>query len=277
MGKLGYMQVVKVNAALTPSASGVRLALSAKDLRAEGKAHFQAGRFFDALESYTGCVALKPSASLHCNRALAFMNLYKDARVAEMPEEDRHAWRIEGLRRALHETSVAAIRLQANHPKAFYLAGMARLDLGKLDPMLDPKQRLVMFELALETLVQASELTEDEQVDIKIKEATEELDKTLKHMEELGKQGLLKRPKKEPNPASGEAAPKPKFEPAAAFAGPRPGFVFRTGSEGVGYYEDVAPSASFQYVPKAGLGDPSQYHDQDFKDIDLKDLVKVMD
>lgn len=169
-------QIVKVCAALVPSASGVRVTLTATDLRAEGKAHFEAGRFFDALESYTGCVHLQPSAALHCNRALAFMNLYKDARVVGLPEGQIHSWRVEGLRRALTDTSVAAIRLDPSYPKAFYLAGMARLSLGRLDPTLDPKARAVMLQMAVETLMQASELSDDEEVDLKVIEATKEME-----------------------------------------------------------------------------------------------------
>ena len=173
MGK----EIVKVCVALAPSASGVQLTLSATDLRAEGKAHFEAGRFFDALESYTGCVQLQPSAALHCNRALAFMSLYKDARVVGLPEMQQHSWRVEGLRRSLTDTTFAAMRLDPSHAKAFYLAGMARLDLGRLDPTLDPKARVVMLQMAVETLMQASELSDDEAVHLKVIEATKEMEK----------------------------------------------------------------------------------------------------
>ena len=173
MGK----EIVKVCAVLAPSASGVRLTLTATDLRAEGKAHFEAGRFFNALESYTGCIQLQPSATLHCNRALAFMSLYKDGRVVGLPEAQQHSWRVEGLRRSLTDTAVAAVRLDASHAKAFYLAGMARLDLGRFDPTLDPKSRVVMLQMAVETLMQASELSDEEAVDLKVIEATKEMEK----------------------------------------------------------------------------------------------------
>ena len=169
--------IVKVCAAFAPSTSGVRLTLTATDLRAEAKAHFEAGRFFNALESYTGCIQLQPSASLHCNRALTFMSLYKDARVVELPDAQKHAWRVEGLRRSLTDSALAAVRLDPGHAKAFYLAGVARLDLGRLDPTLDPRARLLMLQMAVETLMQASELSDDEAVDQKVIEATEEMEK----------------------------------------------------------------------------------------------------
>ena len=146
--------IVKVCAAFAPSTSGVRLTLTATDLRAEAKAHFEAGRFFNALESYTGCMQLRPSASLHCNRALTLMSLYKDARVVELPDAQKHAWRVEGLRRSLTDSALAAVRLDPGHAKAFYLAGVARLELGRLDPTLDPRARLLMLQMAVETLMQ---------------------------------------------------------------------------------------------------------------------------
>ena len=98
------------------------------------------------------------------------------------------------MRRSLTDTAVAAVRLDASHAKAFYLAGMARLDLGRFDPTLDPKSRVVMLQMAVETLMQASELSDEEAVDLKVIEATKEMEKTLKDLEELGKKGLLKRP-----------------------------------------------------------------------------------
>ena len=59
MAPIPKAPIVKVCAAFAPSTSGVRLTLTATDLRAEAKAHFEAGRFFNALESYTGCIQLR--------------------------------------------------------------------------------------------------------------------------------------------------------------------------------------------------------------------------
>ena len=105
------------------------------------------------------------------------MSLYKDARVVELPDAQKHSWRVEGLRRSLTDSAFAAVRLDPGHAKAFYLAGMARLDLSRLDPTLDPRARLVMLQMAVETLMQASELSDDEAVDQKVIEATKEMEK----------------------------------------------------------------------------------------------------
>ena len=144
------------------------MTLTATDLRAEAKAHFEAAS--SMLESY-GLHAAGPSASLHCNRALTLMSLYKDARVVELPDAEARL-ASGGLRRSPADSALAAVRLvgpRQGLPRRAWPARLGRLARRSI------RARLLMLQMAVETLLQASELVAMKG-DQKVIEATEEME-----------------------------------------------------------------------------------------------------
>jgi tetratricopeptide (TPR) repeat protein len=149
-------------------------ARSVGSMREEGNDHYRANRIFRAIELYTECILMEPSAPLHCNRAVAFMALDKDEKIRERPEAERLLWRQEGMKNALLDASRGAMKYDGQFPKAFFLTGACRLELAKADTESTRKERYVQFELAVEALTRAQELApRDKAVERRLEEGME--------------------------------------------------------------------------------------------------------
>jgi len=222
-------------------------ARSVADMREEGNAHYRANRIFRAIEFYTECILLEPSASLHCNRAVALMALERDEKVKQEPELIRQAWRQEGLKNALVDASRGATKYDSQFPKAFFLTGACRLELAKLATDMSRKEQYVQFEIAVEMLTKAQELApRDAAVARRLEEAMEAMVRIYVPSEDDAPEDACVaasevRGADEPTPpASSEGAaggaPVQSMEPVARDASadaPSEGLVAREEEEGV--------------------------------------------